>query len=138
VFIELLTIESPPNIFPLYVANNNEDVVSRGTTFKASAFEITLPNQDPEKLPDLNLTIQNVDTKIMEYIRMFEYPPVMKLEIVTSIDLDLVEVAVDFLTLKSVQYNQFEITGSLKIENWLGRKFGDSYDPVQFPGLFAI
>jgi len=137
VFIELLTINNT-NMATLFVANYHEDITSRGITFLASAFEIILPNQDPESLPDITIKICNVSPAIMEFVRAMETPPSLRLEIVTNLNLDLVEITVDYLKMRNVTYNAFEITGTLLVDNWLARKFGDLYDPVQFPGLFAI
>lgn len=137
VFIELLTITNI-NMVPLYVANSNDVVTSRGFTFRPSSFEIILPAQDPEEFPNLSIRICNVDPAIMEYLRAVGTAPTLRLDIVTDLDLNNPEITIDFLKLKTVTYNSFEIVGSLMIDNWLGRKFGDIYDPVQFPGLFAI
>lgn len=137
VFVPLLTL-TLPGLPALRVANNTTDVVSRGQTFQACAFELVLPNQDADKMPSVSLKIVNADRRIVEYIRSLALAPQMLLEVVTNLDFDLVEISISHLKLQQVQYDALEVSGTLEIDNWLNRKFGSAYDPVQFPALFAI
>lgn len=134
-FLWLLTITSPTET--LRVVNNMEDVVSRGQTYTAYPFNISLPVEDGSKALSLTLTIDNVDQLLIESIRGFLEPPTMKLELVLSSDFDTVEKKIDFLRLSNVEYDQLQIRGQLKPNNVLGNSFpATSYDPAQFPALF--
>lgn len=137
VFVPLLTL-TLPNLPPLRCANNTVDIVSRGETFTATSFELVLPNQDSDKMPSVSLKIINVDRRITEYIRSLPVAPEMLLEIVTNVDFDLPEIVIDQLKLTDVSYDAFQVSGTLAINNWLNRAFGGTYNPVAFPGLFAL
>lgn len=134
-FLWLLTITSANET--LRVVNNMEDVVSRGNTFTAYPFNISLPVEDGAKELALTLTIDNVDQMLVEAIRGFLEPPMMTLELVLSSDFNTVEKKIDFLRLSNVEYDALQIRGSLKPINVLGNSFpASNYDPAQFPSLF--
>lgn len=134
-FLWLLTIRSAKET--LRVVNNMEDVVSRGNTFTAYPFNISLPVEDGAKELALTLTIDNVDQMLVEAIRGFLEPPMMTLELVLSSDFNTVEKKIDFLRLANVEYDALQIRGSLKPINVLGNSFpASNYDPAQFPSLF--
>ena len=134
-FLWLLTITTSNETIRL--VNNMEDIVSRGNNYTAYPFNISLPIEDGSKQLSLSLTIDNVDQVLIEAIRGFLEPPVMKLELVLSSDFDTVEKKIDFLRLSNVEYDQLQIRGQLKPNNVLGNAFpATSYDPSQYPALF--
>ena len=138
VLIPLLTITLPGKP-ALRVCDNTVDVISRGETFQATHFEVTLANDDPDKLPEVQLRIANVTGEIVEYLRALVVPPTIKLEIVSNVDFDVVEKSIDFLRLVSIGYDALLITGTLQVDTILSRKFPDEqYIPPHYPGLFAI
>ena len=135
-FLELLTFTLGSNP-PLRVVSNTEDIVSRGDTFMATHFNITMPIDDGETLPALKIQIANVDGQIVDWIRGFVQPPRLKYEIVLSDRPDVVERAIDFLVVKSVNYTAVSIEATLAVENALTSGFGYTYTPITHPGLFA-
>lgn len=138
VLISLLTF-SLPGYQPLHLCNNTEDIVSRGVTYTRFPFQISMPNDDSERLPTVRLRIDNIDGAIIEYIRALPQAPTLLLEVVTNIDFNVVERSIGFLKLEQVNYNSLEISGSLTVDNVLSRRFPVSdYDPIQFPALFNV
>jgi hypothetical protein len=136
VFIALLTF-SLPGYPTLRLCNNSVDVVSRGETFLAFPFQVSMPNEDAERLPQVQLRIDNVSGEIIEYLRALTMPPTLLLEVVTNVNWDVVEKSVGFLMLHQIGYNAIEVTGTLILDNFLTRQFGSIYDPVQFPAIFT-
>lgn len=127
-----------PNKDPLRVVNNTLDVVSRGNTFQACGFEIILPSDDGEAIPNVKLTIPNADREIVEWIRGFPTAPTLMMEIVLSNQPDIVERSIDWMRLSNVTYDAIQITGTLAVENVLSAGFpGEKYSPVRFPGLIV-
>ena len=132
----LLTI-TPNGQAPIRFVNNNVDVVSRGDTFLAYPFTLQLPTDDDQKVPTVTLTIDNVDRAIVESIRGQLQPPNVKIEVITSAYPDIVERTIDFLSLRSVDYNSLTITGSLEARGILNQRFPkESYTASVFPGIF--
>jgi hypothetical protein len=61
------------------------------------------------------------------------------LEVVSNVDFDVVEKAVGFLKLSSVNYDALTITLAMQLDNFLARRFPkEDYIPATFPALFAI
>jgi hypothetical protein len=133
-WLVLLTFTLPGEP-PLRVVNNTEQIVSRGDTFEPTAFEITLPTDDGEQLPKVQLEIVNVDGSIMEWVRGFHVAPNLKLEIVLSTQPDVVERSIDFLKLNNIDYDALTISGTLVVENAMTAGFGSIYSPFEFPAL---
>jgi len=132
----LLTI-TPSGQSPIRFVNNNIDVTSRGDKFTAYPFSLRLPTDDGEKVPTVTLTIDNVDRAIVESIRGQLYPPSVKIEVVTSTYPDIVEKTIDFLALRSVDYDSLTITGTLEARGILNQRFPkESYTASIFPGIF--
>jgi hypothetical protein len=78
-----------------------------------------------------------VDRAIVEAIRAQSTPPAVKLEVVTSTYPDIVEKTIDFLYLRSVDYDALTITGTLEARGILNQRFPkESYTASIFPGIF--
>ena len=130
---------SLPGHDSLRLCNNTEDVISRGELFTRFPFSISLPNDDSERLPNVQLRIDNLDGSIIEFIRDLPQAPTLLMELVTSLDFNIVERSIGYLKLEQVNYNSLEVTGTLIVDNVLARRFpATDYDPVQFPALFAV
>lgn len=141
VFLALLTFSFPlrPEQGELRVVNNTVNIKSRGLEFQAYPFNVILPQDTQDTLPTVALEIDNVDTAIMGWIRGFPEAPALLMEIITNVNYDVVERSVGYLKLTTVDYDAFKIKGNLQVDNVLSRRFpADTYDPVQFPGLFSL
>lgn len=135
-WLALLTISAPGSP-PLYVVNNAEAIVSRGITFEPYPFQVTLPMDDSDTLPQVTLAISNLDSAIIEFIRRLIDPPSIAIELVTSAYPDLVEKSLTFLKLVSVDYDVLTINGRLDVDDFLTQRFpAEGYVPPLFPGLF--
>ena len=138
-FFALLTFTSANGADVIRVVNNLEDVVSRGETYTAYPFEIVLPEDTDGQTPIAKLTIDNVDQSLVKMIREMLDPPTLKVEIVLSNALDVVERTVDFLRLSKVQYNASQISGDLVPFDLLAAPAIDhTYDPIEFPAVFYV
>jgi Domain of unknown function (DUF1833) len=132
----LLTI-TPGGQEPIRFVNNREMVSSRGEIFQPYPFTVVLPTDDDQKVPSVRLVIDNVDRAIVEAIRGQSTPPAVKLEVVTSTYPDIVERTIDFLYLRSVDYDALTITGTLEARGILNQRFPrESYTASLYPGIF--
>jgi hypothetical protein len=138
VLLALLTFTLPGQP-TLRVVNNTEDVTSRGNIFTAYPFTLSLPADDGDSLPSLSIQISNVSQELVEYLRLLPEPPVVLLEVVSNVDFNVVEKAVGFLKLSSVNYDALTITLAMQLDNFLARRFPkEDYIPATFPALFAV
>lgn len=134
-WLALLTISTPEST--LRFVNNNEPVFSNGNTFDPFPFLIVLPGDNGETLPKVTLQIQNFDEQLVEAIRGQETPPQVTCQLVTSLTPDDVEIEIENMILRTVNYDALMITGELNVVNVLNQKFGGYYTPIEFPGLFT-
>lgn len=132
----LLTITAV-GLPPLRVVNNSVPITSRGQEYVPYPFDITLPADDSDTLPQVQLKISNVDREIIQFIRAQLEPPAIVVELVTSAYPDLVEKSLTFLRLTNVSYDALVVTGQLDVDDFLSQRFpAESYVPPLYPGLF--
>ena len=137
VFLLLLTLDHEDLAEPIRVVNNTQDVASRGDTYIAYPFEITLPDEDPESVTRVTLRIDNVDREIVKNLRATTSPLSVGLEVVIAASPDTLEAGPFKMTLVSAEYDALTVTGELAFEDVLNEPFpGHSYVPSEYPGLF--
>lgn len=135
-FFLLLTLRDPSTGNQTLLVNNNEDVVSRGNTYQAYPFMVTLPNDMEEEAMYVQITIDNVDQLLVHAIRSTVEPPTAKIELVVSSSPNTVERTIDFLIMTGVQYDAQQITATLQPNDFLNSPAIDSiYTGVEFPDL---
>tara|TARA_B100002049_G_C16076204_1_gene375095 strand:- start:1364 stop:1825 length:462 start_codon:yes stop_codon:yes gene_type:complete len=122
---------------PIYLAENDEDVISRGNVYKASYFQLTPPKRDGDELPASQITLSNVDRSLVEAIRASEEIEIIR-ELVAWSRPDVVEDGPYHFTLNEVQYDETLINGALGFENILDDPFPElTYNPADTPAVFA-
>lgn len=132
-WLVLLSITTPTET--IRFVNNSEKIISNGQTYEPFPFAFVLPGDDGETLPKVQLRIQNFDDRLVEAIRGLSQPPEIRCQIVTSLTPDAVEIEIENMVLRNVNYDALEISGDLQVVNVLTRKFGGYYSTVEFPGL---
>jgi hypothetical protein len=136
VWLLLLTIYHPSLAVPIFLVNNNENIVSRGNTYIALPFDVDLPNEDQEAPGAAALTVDNVDRSIIDAIRAMDVPPTVTIEVVLASQPDSVEVGFSDLVLRNVNYDATTIKGSLQWEDILVEPMALQMTPARFPGMF--
>jgi hypothetical protein len=84
VFIELLVIEHSDMAEPLRFCNNSVDVISNGNVYRAFPFQATLPSDEEDREPRLELTISNVDRTIVQAVRGLSGRPTFTISVITA------------------------------------------------------
>ncbi|MGH6879272.1 DUF1833 family protein [Hypericibacter sp.] len=139
VFLQLLTIDHSSFSQPIRVVHNNEDVVSRGNLYTAYPFDITLPDDDGQKPPEVTVRIDNVARDIVLAIRMIPAgaPPTITLEVIMASTPNTVEAGPYGFTLRDVTADAAAVEGQITFEDILNESFpADEYTPASHPGLF--
>jgi len=135
--ITLLTIKHDSLPEPYRFCDNSEDIDSREETFLAFPFNLSLPDEKNDEIPQARLSIDNVDRLLVESIRSIQSEVEIVIEIVLLSDPDTVEVGPFRFGLRNVRYNSTTIEGTLQYENLLDRKFPRfAFDPTITPTLF--
>lgn len=115
---------------PIYVANNTEDVISRGLTYVGFPFEMTLPGEEEESGQAVGrLSIQNVDRAISNEVLSLDGPLTLSLYVVLEDDPSDIEFELLDLVLRNVSGDAMTISGDI----------GLRYDlsTVPYPGIRA-
>lgn len=135
--IVLLTIDHPSLLGSVVrLARNNENVTSRGETFLAFPFEITLPSDEDGRIGNAQLTIDNIDRTLLVQLGSITTPPDVTLEVVLSESPDVVDMSVLF-TWGSTQFGPALIVAELIFDDLLNQRFPQNdFTPSSFEGLF--
>ncbi len=135
--IVLVTIEHASLTAPIRVAGYDVDVTSRGETFVALPFAISLPTDTEEAAPRAKVSLDNVSREIVIAVRgATGKPPSVTLEVVLADTPDVVEASWAGFALRNVSYNALTVEGELTLEglaaepNPAGR-----FTPGAFPGV---
>jgi len=136
-FLVLLTIDHSTLSEPLRFVSDNQDVTSRGNTYKAFGFRIPMPSEEDGSITEVQLTIDNVDRQVVETVRSLRSAPEVTMELVVSSDPDTVFAGPFPFELQSVDWNAVQVTGTLGYPPVLDEPFpGDTFNPENHPGLF--
>jgi hypothetical protein len=136
-FLVLLTITHADMEAPLRVSSDSVDTVSRGETFTAFPFDLTLPDDDDGRPPRARLVIDNVDRSIVLAVRNLASSPIVTIEIVRAADPDTVEARFDDFRFTGITYDSHVVSGDLTVEDFTAEPYpAASFSPSLFPGLF--
>lgn len=135
-YLFLLTITDPESSTALHVVNNLEPVVSNGIKYEAFPFEIVLPPDNGAAPASVKVKTVNVGAELMEILRGTLDPPKVKLELVLSDAPDVVEKTIDFMVLRSLEYDINSVSFDLTSSSIFARKTCTGiYSQNEFPGL---
>ena len=116
VFLTCVTIEHADLATPLRLVNDVVDLPRAAGVFIAFPFRLTMPADSDTELPQVQLTVDNVDRSIVETIRSLASPPSVTLEVVLASQPDTVEAGPFPFQAKGAQYNASEVMLSLAFE----------------------
>ena len=137
VFLMLLEIDHSTLDDPIRVVNNQADITSGGNPYTAYPFQIDLPQDDPDELPSVRLTIDNCSREITAGIRALTSAPTVTLSVILSTSPNTIEAGPIVFSMQDVSISATTITATLVGEDILNIKYpADSITPANFPGLF--
>ena len=123
VWLLLLKLDHADLATPFYLVNNTESVIHETIEYIAYPFSVVLAEDDGEKLPKVRLTIDNVDRALVETIRSISDSPSINIKLVLASQPNTVELEIDGLILREVEYDAFTITGTLYADDLLSSRF---------------
>lgn len=137
IFLMLLTFDEATLADPIRVVNNTEEIVSNGETFLPVKFEIELPPEVGDSIQAVRLSIDNVDRRIVEAVRLATGRPTATLEIVLASDPDTVEAGPFDFELERADYDALVVTGQLSFDDVSGLRCpAHIVTPHLYPDLF--
>ena len=133
----LITLDYDPQQTPFRAVNNPVDIPSRGETFIAYPFKTELPDDNPDRIDGITLTIDNVDRQIVEAIRSAPGAVKVTLELVLASTPDVLEGGPYKPVLRQADYDALVVVGTLTFADILDAPFpARSMTPATAPGLF--
>lgn len=130
----ILITTDPYEMLPLA---NVRGVVSNGDEYIYLPFEIYLPQDDESGVTKARIRVDNVDRRMVAAVRSVTKPINIKIQIVLSSNVDLVEMEFDNFQLSNVNYDAYSIEGDLTLNFWNLEPFPSGrFTPSNFPGLF--
>lgn len=137
VFLFLLTLDHETLATPIRVVNDMVGHTSRTNFFTAYPFSIVMPLDDGETFPTLKFTIDNVDQSLVEIIRTLTSPPEAMLEVVLASSPDTLELSVENMLIRKIDYNATTININAQVNDILNQKFPNRmYTPQYYPGQY--
>lgn len=122
---------------PIHVVNNTTQIISNGVAYDPYWFDITLNDDTANGIRSVSLQIDNTDRRIVEAIRATTTPIEVRIQIVLSSTPNVVEIDLDGLILRNVQYDENTVSGDLIFEERLGNAIPrHTFSPVLFEGIF--
>lgn len=137
VFLMCLTISGAGLAQPIRLVNDMQDLNRAAGLFQAFPFELALPQDLEDQLPQVRLSVDNVDRQIVRAVRALTAPPTVTLEVVLASSPDTVEAGPFAMTLRLADYDAGTVSGMLGYEDMLNEPFPkDTFTPNNSPGLF--
>ena len=137
VYLILLKIDHEDLDAPILVVNNTENITSNGVEYVAFPFRLSIPDEVEDQLPGVALEIDNVSREIVGSVRTISSPASATISVVMASAPNSIQRGPYSLTLRSVEYNQVTVSGSLQPHDILTEPFpSGSFSPGYYPGLF--
>ena len=137
VFLFLLTLDHDDLVSPIRVVNNVENITSNGRVYTAFPFNLILPQDDGDTLPQVIISLSNVDLSLVDEIRSLTGALTVTLEVVLASSPNTIEMSIDGMQTISIQYDAQTIQATCQVEDTMNLIFpSDAYLPFNFPGLF--
>ncbi len=115
--------------------------LSEGDIYLASGFDIRLLDEIEGQVPQAQLTIQNVDRRIIENIRQItsDEPVDCRLEVVLGSAVHVPEISISGLELRDIGYDVINVTGILTKKDPSSEQFpAGTFSPGRFPSGFNL
>ncbi len=142
VFLICLSIAPPTGstaFAPILLVNDNQPLVRADGTYQPFPFEVTLPDDTDERIPQVAITIDMIDRSVIEQIRTVIGLPQVSFFVVLASQPNTIEVGPFQFSLLDAEYDVLTIRGTLGYEeDFLDQAIpGDVYTPTNSPALFA-
>lgn len=128
-----------PDASEYFFVNNTEDITSNGQLYTAFPFTFTLPDDNVDSSPELNITISNVGLELVDSLRQNTENVVATINVVFASVPDFSEITIDALKLRGMTNDVKFVSLTLGYDDILNTTVpSHSYTPTDFPGLYSV
>jgi len=136
-FIILLEISHSTLASSIKITSDSQNTTHNSNTYLPFPFKITLPNDDENQPPRMQITIDNIDRSIISALRTIPDAASITVKVVTFDTPDTIEIQYSNFQLYVVNYDAFTISGTLSLEPFLNEGYPKGkMGPNAFPGIF--
>jgi hypothetical protein len=136
VLVMLLTFSHPALPTPIRVSSDSQNTVSGGVTYLPFPFQIGMPDDSADQMPQAQITIDAIDRSFITALRLIPDAPTITMVFVLASQPDTIEASWTFM-MRDVAYDAFSITGVLSYEQVLDEPYpGDQVTPSTMPAVF--
>lgn len=127
-----------PDITTLRLVNNTQVIHRTAGDYTPCPMNLKLPDQAEDKIPQVQVTVDNVDLEVLRAIREVEGVPQVTMEVILASSPDHVEAGPFDFALMGASYDVLAIQGTLGYQDDVfNQQFpAQSYTPSNSPGLF--
>ena len=121
---------------PLYLTDNNEDLIYDGITYKHAYFKINLPEVTKDSMGNASIEIGCADQQLIRIIRTLTTPPNIKFVATYLEDGVYSELAGYDMILSNVKWNEKAMSADLTLDLVLNYEFpSGSFTAFNCPGV---
>lgn len=122
----------------LRCVNNIENITggSDNEEYVAYPFQLDLPGEEEDQPSVAKLRIDNVDLQLVEAVRGLPSPATVDFEVIIASQPTVVEIGLNGLTLRVVDYDKFELVGTITLEEIFTEPVSLDITPSRLPGCF--
>lgn len=123
---------------PIRVVNDTQPLVSRGQTFLACLFEVTLPDDVDGQIPQARLEVDNVGRQLTQWLEVSRGGQGARCRLIYVLrsDPDLYDVDLS-MDLSGLKINNLRASGDLGFKHTLGQPgVAKTFTPATAPGLW--
>lgn len=137
VWAALATITHDNLATPVRIANNNEDVTSRGNVYSKCPFSVKLPIHSEDGPPGARLRAPNVSQDLVATLREIDSPASIKFEVVLIENPDFIEIEYGVMQITFIRVTTAIINAVIGLEDLRVEPYpAHGFVPTYFPGLF--
>jgi hypothetical protein len=104
--------------------------------YTAFPFQVALPGEEMDQPAVARIRIDNVDRRIIEAVRALPSKALVDFEIVLASQPTTVEIGLNNLTLRAIDFDKMEVTGTVTFEEIFSEPVSLDMTPSRFPGMF--
>lgn len=121
---------------PLYLTDNNEDLIYNGITYKKAYFKINLPEVTKDSMGNASIEMGCVDQQIINIVRSISTPPNIKFVATYLEDGVYSELAGYDMVMSNVKWNSKVLSADLTLDLVLNYEFpSGSFTAFNCPGV---
>ncbi|HXK71967.1 MAG TPA: DUF1833 family protein [Clostridia bacterium] len=137
IFILLITLDHETLEDSIRICSGGQNIVHLGDTYIYYPFDMKIPDDTADNVPQATLIIENITPTIITALRSISSEISVNIKLILASDPDTIEIEFTDMFISHISYNALTIEATIKAENYLTSYLvKDSFVPSQFPGLF--